>query len=178
MMSLDARGKFANAMVFTSWKGRAVVRQLVIPANPKSASQEIERNAIRVAAVGQHWANIATRKLTGQTLTDKAKLIQAAPSGQAWNGYLVHSMIGAGNANYTAAVAAWTALVAGDKTSWEAAAAALTPPFLAVAQKVAGGAPGTNITAGEAWYIYQYACFFAGIHPSIPVGGTPPVYIV
>lgn len=35
----DASGRFAGSLVFAKWKGRNYVRQLVTPANPKSAAQ-------------------------------------------------------------------------------------------------------------------------------------------
>ena len=44
LMSMDASGKFGGALVFSKWKGRNVVRQLVIPGNPNSAGQEAARN--------------------------------------------------------------------------------------------------------------------------------------
>jgi len=39
LMSVSASGAFGGSMVFGTWKGRPVVRQLVIPNNPKSAKQ-------------------------------------------------------------------------------------------------------------------------------------------
>lgn len=39
LMSLAASGKLADAIVFSTWKGRPYVRQLVTPANPKSGGQ-------------------------------------------------------------------------------------------------------------------------------------------
>ena len=39
MMSLDASGKLGDAIVFSKWKGRNYVRQLVKPSNPKSGLQ-------------------------------------------------------------------------------------------------------------------------------------------
>lgn len=39
MFSLAASGSLAKAITYTSWKGRAVVRELVIPANPKTGPQ-------------------------------------------------------------------------------------------------------------------------------------------
>jgi len=39
LFSVSASGKFAKALVFATWKGRAYVRQLVTPANPRSAGQ-------------------------------------------------------------------------------------------------------------------------------------------
>lgn len=38
-MSLDASGSLAGALVFSKWKGRNYVRQLVIPSNPRSGGQ-------------------------------------------------------------------------------------------------------------------------------------------
>ena len=38
-MSLAASGTLAKALVFSSWKGRAYVRERVIPSNPKSGGQ-------------------------------------------------------------------------------------------------------------------------------------------
>lgn len=42
-MSFDARGKLANSIVFSSWKGIGVARQYTIPANPKSTAQTTQR---------------------------------------------------------------------------------------------------------------------------------------
>jgi hypothetical protein len=38
-MSQSASGQFGGAMVFSDWKGRAYVRKLVMPSNPKTAAQ-------------------------------------------------------------------------------------------------------------------------------------------
>lgn len=38
-LSLDASGSLAGTLVFSKWKGRNYVRQLTIPANPKSGGQ-------------------------------------------------------------------------------------------------------------------------------------------
>lgn len=174
LFSMDASGKFAGALVFTKWKGRPVVRQLVTPSNPQSADQEAARNRQRAAAAGQFWANHTALKYPGHTETDKALLIAAAPAGQAWNGFLVKSMIGAGFVTYTAAQAAWSALSSGQKSAWDAAAAALTPAIPATAQTVAGGGAGTPLTAGNTFFLYVYGLYAAGLN-AIPTG-TPPTY--
>lgn len=57
LLSLDARGKFAGALVYSNWKGRPTVRQLVTPANPKSAGQVSTRAMFRFLA--QNWANLS-----------------------------------------------------------------------------------------------------------------------
>lgn len=43
LMSIDARGKLANAIVFMGWRGINTVRQWVKPANPNSAAQQAIR---------------------------------------------------------------------------------------------------------------------------------------
>jgi hypothetical protein len=174
LMSLDARGKFANALVFTAWKGRAVVRQLVIPANPFAALQVAVRNMVRATGAGQHFANLATTMGAGRTLTDKAELQAVAPSGQSWNGTLVKAMIGAGEVNYDAASTAWTALTGGEQTAWDTAADGLTPAIPAVAQSVAGGGAGTPMTSGEVFFHYTYGLYVLGI--SAAPSAVPPVY--
>lgn len=57
MMSLDASGSLAGAIVFSKWKGRNYVRQLVTPANPRSGAQTGFRASMKFLA--QIWASIA-----------------------------------------------------------------------------------------------------------------------
>lgn len=56
-MSLAASGKLADAIVFSRWKGRAYVRQLVTPANPKSGAQTGFRSSMKFLA--QNWTNLS-----------------------------------------------------------------------------------------------------------------------
>jgi hypothetical protein len=57
LLSLDARGKVAGALVFSNWKGRPVVRQLVTPSNPRSAGQTATRAMF--AFLAQNWAALS-----------------------------------------------------------------------------------------------------------------------
>lgn len=175
LMSMDASGAFAGALVFGKWKGRPTVRQLVVPANPQSANQTVARNRMRVVGVSQRQVNLSAQIQSGKTLTDKALLQAAAPAGFAWNGHLADSMIGAGGVTYTAASAAWTALTAPQKTAWDSAASARVPAFAAAAQKVAGGGAGTALTNGNVYFLQQYGLYAAGILTVAP-GATPPTY--
>jgi len=172
---MDASGKFGGALVYGKWKGRPTVRQLVTPSNPQSAGQQATRNAMRVLAAGQAFANSTALKRSGETLTDKEELITLAPSGQAWNGFLVKSGIGAGLVNYSAATTAYAALTSGNRTSWDTAAAALTPPILETNQVDAAGVAGTPLTSGETYFHYVYGLFIAGAVATVP-GATPPTY--
>jgi len=52
LLSMDARGKIANSIVFGGWKGIQTVRQYVIPANPETQKQ-IDARALMTAAVGK-----------------------------------------------------------------------------------------------------------------------------
>jgi len=174
LFSLDASGKFGGALVFSKWKGRPTVRQLVTPSNPHSADQETARNMVRSGGVAQRQTNLTAEVLNGETETDKARLIGAAPPGQAWNGYLVDSMIGAGAVNYTAAQAAWGALAGGEKTAWDNAAEARVPAFPTVAQTVTGGGAGTPLTTGNGYFLTMYGLYIAGLY-TLP-GATPPTY--
>lgn len=174
-MSMDARGKFGGAIVFSGWKGRATVRTLVTPANPQSLAQQDSRNAVRAGGAMQHFANLATVKGSGRLVTDKAAIMAVTPSGQAWNGTLVKALVGAGGLNYAAAETAYAALTAGNKTTWDTAALALTPAIPAVNQVGAGGVIGTPMAAGQVFFMYQYALNLLGIAPA-PVAGVPPTY--
>lgn len=174
LMSMDARGKFANTLVFSGWKGRPTVRQLVTPANPKSVNQQDARNMVRIGGAAQRFANLATTHGAGRLVTDKAAIQAIAPSGQAWNGTLVKALVGAGQVNYDAAVVAYNALTAPQKTDWDTAAAALTPAIPAVNQVGAGGVPATPMVAGKVFFIYTYALFILGIS-AVP-GAVPPTY--
>lgn len=47
MMSLSASGQLARSVVFSTWKGRALVRKLVKPTNPKSGLQVGMRSGLK-----------------------------------------------------------------------------------------------------------------------------------
>lgn len=176
LMSMTASGAFGSTLVFANRLGKNVVRQLVIPANPRNAGQTAARNAQRVAAACQRQANLMTTHGGGRSVTDKAAITAVTPSGQRWNSYFVQGIIGAGALNFTAGQAAWAATSSGNKTTWDTAAAALTPAMAAVAQTIAvTNAAGTPISAGNAWYLYQYGLYKLGI-TTAPVAGTPPTY--
>jgi len=53
LMSMDASGSLAKSMVFSKWKGRNYVRQLVTPSNPKTGGQVGVRAMFKFLA--QNW---------------------------------------------------------------------------------------------------------------------------
>jgi len=174
LMSMDARGKFANTLVFSGWKGRPTVRQLVQPTNPQSADQMTARNMLSAAGAIQRFVNLSVEINENLTLTDKLEIQAITPSGQAWNGFLVRSLVGAGALSYAAAQAAWGALAGGEQTAWDNAAAALTPAIPATAQRVAGGGAGTPLSGGNVFFLLEYTLYLMGLQ-AVP-GATPTVY--
>ena len=69
-LSLDASGSIAGAMVFSKWKGRNYIRQLVKPANPRSGLQVSMRASFRF--LSQQWQNLsAADQATWETLGDQ-----------------------------------------------------------------------------------------------------------
>lgn len=174
LMSMDARGGFGGTLVFSGWKGRPTVRQLVQPTNPMSANQEAARNRVRVGGAIQRFNNLTTLVNANLTQTNKLAIAAITPSGQAWNGYLVNALIGAQGLAYTAGRAAYAALQAGEKTAWNTAAAALVPAIGDVAQTVAGGGAGAAMTAGEVFFLQEYALYTLGLQ-AVP-GAVPTVY--
>ena len=54
LMSMDARGKLANAIVFIGWRGIQDVRKWVKPANPRTEAQVAQRNRFTQAVDKYH----------------------------------------------------------------------------------------------------------------------------
>lgn len=174
LFSVDASGTYAGKLTFAKWKGVQYVRNRVDPSNPMTTGQVDSRNRVRVTGAAQHFENLTTLKGDGRSFTDKQLLTTAAPSGNAWNGFLTKNMIGSGHVNFDDAATAFAALSGGEKTAWDTAADALTPPILPVAQFEADNVVGTPMRQGEVWFHVQYGLFVAGIADE--PGATPPVY--
>lgn len=56
LFSMGASGQVGGAIVFSRWKGRPVVRELVVPSNPSTASQVSVRALMRF--LSQNYANL------------------------------------------------------------------------------------------------------------------------
>lgn len=81
LYSMSASGKLGNALVFFGWKGLNVVREWVIPANPRTALQNIVRFLFGV--IGRAASFVRTETFYERNAT------AAAPSGQTWISALV-----------------------------------------------------------------------------------------
>jgi len=56
LMSLGASGKLANTLVFFNWKGINAVREYVIPANPDTTLQGLQRGKLATMVAAIHTA--------------------------------------------------------------------------------------------------------------------------
>ena len=56
LMSLGASGALGKALVFFGWKGLDVVREYVVPANPKTTAQNTQRGYMTAAVAAIHAA--------------------------------------------------------------------------------------------------------------------------
>jgi len=53
LLSFDARGKIADTLVYSNWRGVPYARRMVIPANPKTTAQVLTRDIF--AALELRW---------------------------------------------------------------------------------------------------------------------------
>lgn len=115
LLSLDARGKIADAIVFSAWKGVKYVRQWLKPSNPQSAAQ----GDIRVV-MGGLGRGVAEVKTAG-TFYTKLVALGVMPSNQSQQSYLVQYIkdhyIAGGGATMTGAFVSMLAELTGHTSS-------------------------------------------------------------
>lgn len=106
LMSLSASGTVAKTATFSIWKGRAYVRQRVIPHNPQSPDQQLTRGYLAVLAK----ACFATLTIAKDTVSHVGSAffqaaVIAAPSGQSWISALQkiqHALVSSQHTEYLA----------------------------------------------------------------------------
>lgn len=65
LMSFGARGKLGGSLVYSAWKGIATARQLVTPANPRSAAQVAQRGLLSVIVAAWRSTEVSQAVRTG-----------------------------------------------------------------------------------------------------------------
>jgi len=142
LMSLEASGSIANTIVFSIWKGRPYVRQLVTPSNPSSAGQIAVRKIL--GSLAKAARIVLTQKndvaLVGSPFYTASR--DLAPSGQSWISFLqTHA-----KDVYDKTITQWALIDATEKgyftTNAETAGLTDYVPTL-------GGNPVTGLTAGQ-----------------------------
>lgn len=73
LMSLGATGALGKALVFFGWKGLNVVREYVVPTNPQSKKQTIQRDYLKDAVAAIH----AAEELAAYPLVELDKVAEA-----------------------------------------------------------------------------------------------------
>lgn len=124
LLSAQASGKLAKSMVHFYWKGLNVVRQWVIPTNPRDVNQKLVRQ--KLASIGKTVGAMVTpctALAAGCSLYQS--LVAATPANMIWNAYFVKKSLEdlKTEANFTALSAAVAAADSID--TWQAQAAAL-----------------------------------------------------
>ena len=115
LLSLEARGKIADAIVFFPWKGRHVVREWLKPANPMSKDQGDQR--LMLGALGRGTSPIHT---TSAFAVDVRKYMK---EGNTWVAEMVQYMLKnilLGKTEWDAEFALYTTLEATAKFTDEA----------------------------------------------------------
>ena len=87
LMSMSASGKVADAIVFSTWKGVAYVRQWLKPANPQSTGQGDQR--IVVGGTGRACGKVAVTS----PYNVKLAALAVIPAGQSKQSYLVQYIL-------------------------------------------------------------------------------------
>ena len=82
LMSLGASGQLGKSLVFFGWKGLDLVREYVIPANPKTALQTTQRGYLTQAVLTIHtsqaWAAHPTNAVDISAYALWASVVKAA----------------------------------------------------------------------------------------------------
>lgn len=158
LMSMEARGKIGNAVVFFPWKGRHAVRRWLKPTNPRRTDQQIIRQ--KLAALGKCLGAIKTPDpddlAAGSAVYQEIKTL--VTTGQIWNAFLVKKALDffKVDADYVEFAGAITAL--GHYSSWTEAAGALNLHTLyATDIKYA-----TDVPPGVQLAMAAYGCYAMG----------------
>jgi len=142
LMSMGASGRF-GAIVFDT---RGFVRTFVAPANPQTVNQMTQRNTM-----GDIQREL---KLLGIVLRGELK----SGLGYRWNSLIIKELLGGGKAVLIAKQAEYAAFVAGDKTAWANADAAVP----------------VELTDGEILYCVASALYDLCLRLAVTVSLTDP----
>lgn len=175
LMSLEARGKIADAIVFFPWKGRHVVRQWLKPANPTTTTQGYVRAALKAIS---KWVKKILSISGGDALDSiiYAAFTDTAPAGLNWNAFAGQGFLDQLQDGGVFKTTDFLALVANYSTdldtdalaAFEAAATGLGMEDFAF-----GYGYTVNIPAGLQMYFGALACYHDGIIGSAPYDTDP-----
>lgn len=115
LMSLGASGAIGKALVFFGWKGLDVVREYVVPANPKTAAQVVQRGYLKDAVDAIHSSQAhATHPLVAVDITAYALLGSIFKTPRTWFNTIVKQWLDMKIAGKTPGVYRWSNVDPGD----------------------------------------------------------------
>jgi len=143
LFSLEASGALANTIVYSIWKGRPYVRELVTPSNPSSAGQITIR--LILGAIAKAARAVLTQKDDTVANVGSPFYVSSrdlAPSGQSWISFLQQN---ASNI-HDKTITQWALIDAVEKGYFETEAAVRG---LTDYSPVLGGVAQVGLTAGQ-----------------------------
>ena len=157
LLSITATGSIGRTLVYFSHLGRNVVRGLVTPRNPRSATQGDAR--LLLGALGRAASGV----LIGGMYQSDARTI--VPAGQTWVSDFIRSIVARYGTGATGVAALNTAYEAHTATNWETAATGIGLADLTI---LYASSTGTSITAGAMLYALAQAAFdIRATHPTL-----------
>jgi hypothetical protein len=178
LMSLEARGKIADALVFFPWKGRHAVRQWLKPTQPNTTKQGYVRAA--VYAIGK-WVKQILSVSQGDAANSKVYSLctVAVPAGTNWNAWIAQQFLNLLGTAGTFVTASFTALVAAYSTLGTAALTAFrtNATALGMADFAFDYGYTTNIEAGCQLYFGALAAYYGSIQASAPYNTIPDSWV-
>lgn len=124
LFSLTASGSMGKTIVYSIWNGVSYVRTLVTPFNPQSDAQNVARVAI--GSIGKASKAVRTKFHIAYVKGSQFYIdaVAAAPTGLAWNSYMLKVLIGVGQAAFSASHSAYDGLGGTPQGVYATAAAA------------------------------------------------------
>jgi len=174
LLSIGARGKIADVMVFFPWKGRNVVRMWLKPTQKNSTLQGYVRSAM--LAIGKEISKIMS-KGAGDALDSKLYALNTAkcPAGLNWNAFQAQGFLDglqvAGTlvtASFLAEVARYSTLISTALTAFKTGATAL-----GLADKAFSYGYTVNMEAGLQLYFGAVAAYNNSIAATAPYNTAP-----
>jgi hypothetical protein len=178
LLSIGARGKIADVMVFFPWKGRNVVRMWLKPTQKNSTLQGYVRSAM--IAIGKEISKIMCKN-AGDALDSKLYVLNTAkcPAGLNWNAFHAQGFLNAlqvagvfNTASFTARVAQYSTLVSTALTAFKTGATAL-----GMADKAFSYGYTVNMEAGLQLYFGALAAYENSIAATAPYNTHPTAWV-
>jgi len=179
LLSIEARGKIADAIVFFPWKGLHVVRQWLKPTNPASTTQGYVRAAMK--AIGKAIKQIVSVS-GGGALDSKVYTLATSnvPAGLNWNAWLGQGFLNLLQSGNTFVQGSLTDLIDGFSSlnTTDYAAWGTNATVLGMSDFAFGYGYTTNIEAGCQLYFLALGCYHNSMLASAPYNTDPVSWVV